>query len=45
MVPGQSVTTRLSVGEAAKGRQVVSFETLDREGAVVIKNGFAEVKA
>ncbi len=45
MVKGQSLTTRFSIGPAAKGRQIVSFETLDRDGAVVIKNGFAEVKS
>ena len=45
MVPGQRITTRLSIGEVAKGRQVASFEVLDRDGAVVVKNGFAEVKA
>lgn len=45
MVPGQRITTRLSIGEGAEGRQVVSFEVLDRDGTVVVKNGFAEVKA
>ncbi|MEZ5925914.1 MAG: MaoC/PaaZ C-terminal domain-containing protein [Hyphomicrobiaceae bacterium] len=43
MVKGQCLTTRLSVGPAAKGRQTLSFETLDRDGTVVVKNGFAEV--
>ncbi len=43
MVKGQCLTTRLSVGPATKGRQTLSFETLDRDGVIVIKNGFAEV--
>lgn len=45
MVPGQSVTTRLCIGSVTRGRQVVSFEALDRDGTTVVKNGFAEVKA
>jgi acyl dehydratase len=45
MVTGQSLTTRLAIGHLGEGRQVVSFETLDRTGRIVIKNGFAEVKA
>ena len=45
MVKGQCLTTRIAIGPAAKGRQTVSFETLDRDGHVVIKNGFAEVKS
>lgn len=45
MIKGQSLTTRLAIGSSAKDRQTVSFETLDRDGHVVIKNGFAEVKS
>jgi acyl dehydratase len=44
MQPGQCLTTRLAMGEGGKDRQILSFETLDRDGNVVIKNGFAEVK-
>lgn len=45
MVPGQTLTTRLSAGKATGGRQLVSFETADRNGHIVIKNGFAEIRA
>lgn len=45
MQPGQTLTTRLTTATASGGRQIVSFETIDRDGHVVIKNGFAEVKA
>lgn len=44
MVAGQCLTTRLIIGRDGTERQAVSFETLDRDGNVVIKNGFAEVK-
>lgn len=44
MVAGQCLTTRLIIGRDGTERQAISFETLDRDGNVVIKNGFAEVK-
>ena len=45
MLAGQALTTRLMTAKAASGRQIVSFETVDRDGHIVIKNGFAEVKS
>lgn len=45
MQPGQTLTTRLTAAKASGGGQAVSFETIDRDGHVVIKNGFAEIKA
>lgn len=45
MQAGQTLTTRLTQGKAAGGRRTVSFETVDRDGHIVIKNGFAEIRA
>jgi acyl dehydratase len=44
VVPGQVLTTRLWLGPAAGGRRIVGFETLEMNGKVAIKNGFAEVR-
>lgn len=45
MVPGQSLTTRLWVGEAKAGKRLVAYECADKDGKLAIKNGFAEVMA
>ena len=46
IVPGQRLTTALSeIGTGEGGRRVLRFETIDRDGTTVIRNGFAEVSA
>lgn len=45
MEAGQTLTTRLATVKASGGRLIVSFESIDRDGHIVIKNGFAEIKA
>ena len=46
VVPGQRLTTSLyEVGAGEGGRRVLRFETTDRDGHTVIRNGFAEVAA
>jgi acyl dehydratase len=45
MVPGQALTTRLWIAPVAGGRRMVGFETLEMDGKVAIKNGFAEVRS
>jgi acyl dehydratase len=46
VAPGQRLTTSLfEVGTGEGGRRVFRFETTDREGHTVIRNGFAEVGA
>ena len=43
---GQRLTTALSeIGTGEGGRRVLRFETVDRDGTTVIRNGFAEVSA
>ena len=46
VLPGQRLTTSLfesGVGEG--GRRILRFETTDRDGHTVIRNGFAEIAA
>jgi acyl dehydratase len=44
VVPGQRVATSLfEIGTGDAGRRVFRFETTDRDGHTVIRNGFAEV--
>jgi acyl dehydratase len=45
MKPGQTLFTRLWTGAPKDGRRVVAFETLDKDGNIAIKNGFAEVRS
>ena len=46
MVPGQRLTTSLfDIGAGDGGCRLLRFETIDRDGDTVIRNGFAEVSA
>jgi acyl dehydratase len=43
LVPDQALTTRIWSGGERDGRRVYGFESIDREGTTMIKNGWAEV--
>ncbi len=41
--PGQSITTTAWAAPDSDGRQIVAFETINSEGAAVIRGGIAEI--
>jgi acyl dehydratase len=45
VLPGQEITTRIWDAGERDGRRVFAYETTNPEGAVVIKDGLAEVEA
>lgn len=45
MVKGQALTTRLWSSPPKEGKRLIAFETVDKDGNLAIKNGYAEVRS